>query len=630
MAETTLYFTIVDFLIFALMLAISACTALYFAIAKFRRQQFLADSDYHELSHDEEDEESITPLKGGLGIFVGFVSAITYLGIPAETYLNGVLFWSISLTVIPTALIINNGYLPIFYRLKLDNVFDYLEMRFSRNVRLVGVLGNFFNLLIYMTVIMYGLACALSAVTHVSLWGAILSIGLVRTIFTTVGGVNAILWVDLFQVVLMIAGFLGLIIGGSVEAGGVVQLWQNAMSGDRTYLFSFDVNPTTRHTTWSLIVGGIFLNLAFLGPNQMSIKKYKTALTESKAKKAVWIGMLLCGAFQILAVFAGIAMFSFYKHCDPLSSGQLKRSAELLPHFIVDMFSSVPGLPGLLVSAIFSASMSSSSAGIYSLALTTFDDFIKLRWKEMSPFKSTILIKSLSCFYGLLCMSGAFAISQVNSILQTVLSWAGILGGPVLGVFTLGFFSSRSNSKGAICGSLTGFAFGLWMFLGAYIYPPFYADPPLYTVGCYSNTTKVSPLIHTFNDGSHSRKFRDINEDVEFQTTIASEVKYPPIASLYAMSYLYYSGATWLITIVVGVFVSAVTAAPPKPDPLLLNPHLDICSCCRKDQPDQVDLLCDGEMKATIKYHRSASNLMQMETWQVQQELPESFAEQND
>lgn len=200
MADTSVYFTPVDFIIFVLMLAISACTTLYYAIVKYRRQRFIENADYHELAEEGELDEDVTPLRGGLGIFVGFVSAITYLGIPAETYLNGILFWSISLTIVPAAIIINNGYLPIFYRLKLNNVFDYLELRFNRTVRLLGVLGNFFNLLVYMTVVMYGLALALSAVTRVKVWGAILSIGLVRTIFTTIGGVNAILWVDLFQV----------------------------------------------------------------------------------------------------------------------------------------------------------------------------------------------------------------------------------------------------------------------------------------------------------------------------------------------------------------------------------------------------------------------------------------------
>lgn len=427
----------------------------------------------------------------------------------------------------------------------------------------------------------------------------------------------------------MIAGFFGLIIGGFVEAGGVSQLWQNVVAGDRAYLFSLDINPTTRHSTWSLVVGGIFLNLAFLGTNQMTIKKYRTCLSEKKAKRAVWIGMLLCGGFQLIAVFTGIVMYSFYRDCDPYTSGQLERSAELLPHFIVDMFSSVPGLPGLLVSAIFSASMSSSSAGIYSLALTTFDDFVKLRWKEMSPLKSTVLIKGLSCFYGLLCMGGAFAISHVHSILQTVLSWAGILGGPVLGIFTLGFFSSRSNSIGAIFGSLAGFAFGLWMFLGAYIYPPFYADPPISVEGCYGNVTIVSPLADVFGQGEQNILIRDTRESLEFSATGSSEIDYPQIASLYAMSYLYYSGTTWVITIVIGAFVSAITTAPPKTDPMLLNPHIDLCSCCKKDTSED-DLIQsrDEEMTSAVKHHQhDIRDAVQMDAWRIQQEFPESLPE---
>lgn len=622
MAETGVYFTPVDFIIFVLMLAISACTTLYYAIVKYRRQRFIENADYHELSEDGELEDDVTPLRGGLGIFVGFVSAITYLGIPAETYLNGILFWSISLTIVPAAIIINNGYLPIFFRLKLNNVFDYLELRFNRTVRLLGVLGNFFNLLVYMTVVMYGLALALSAVTRVKVWGAILSIGLVRTIFTTIGGVNAILWVDLFQVLLMIAGFLGLIIVGCVETGGISTVWQAAITGNRAHFFLFNLDPTMRHSTWSLLVGGVFLNLTFLGPNQMLIKNYRTCLSETKAKKSIWIGMLLCGLFQILAVFTGIVMYSFYRNCDPYTAGQLTRTAELLPYFIVDVFHLIPGLPGLLVSAIFAASMSSTSAGIYSLAVTTSDDFIKLKWKNMSALKSTILIKSLSCFYGLLCMCGAFAISEVNSILQTVLSWAGILGGPVLGIFTLGFFSSRTNSKGAVCGFLIGLGFGLWMFIGAYTYPPAYNDPPLSTDGCGLNTTKVSPISSLFGDATSNRVLREASYVTNSLTTPASDEAYPPIASLYSMSYLYYSGTSWILTVLVGVFVSILTKAPPEPDPVLLNPYVDIvCWCFRRRRVSNGS--SNEEMSATLTWNmeKCAPDVVNMDPVPVQAEV---------
>ncbi|KAJ7990791.1 hypothetical protein DPEC_G00290580 [Dallia pectoralis] len=210
-AAAQMHFTIIDYVIFALMLVASMCIGLYYALAGGRQrttQEFLLA------------DRSMSCLPLSLSLFATFQSAVAIVGVPTEVYKHGTQYWFIGCAYILGLLIPAHVFIPVFYRLHLTSAYQYLELRFNRQVRVCGTLTFIFQMVIYMGVCVYTPALALNAVTGFDLWSAVLATGLVSTLYTTLGGLKAVIWTDVFQTLVMFAGQLVVIVVGVHQTGG--------------------------------------------------------------------------------------------------------------------------------------------------------------------------------------------------------------------------------------------------------------------------------------------------------------------------------------------------------------------------------------------------------------------------
>ncbi|XP_067935270.1 sodium-coupled monocarboxylate transporter 2-like [Watersipora subatra] len=550
-------FQVWDYVVFGAVLLMSAGIGVYHAFAGGRqsttKEFLLADK-----------KMSVWPV--AMSMLASFMSAITLMGNPAEIYNYGTQFIMIGLSyslVIPAAA---HLYMPIFYNLNLTSAYEYLELRFSKGVRLAACITFILQMVFYMAIVLYAPALALNQVTGLNVWISVLSVGLVCTFYTTLGGMKAVMYTDLIQIVIMFSGMTAILIKGSLDVGGFQEVWKRAGEGDRLELFNFDPDPRVRHTFWSLFVGATFTWLAIYGVNQAQVQRALSTPSLKHAQIALYLNIPGLIFLLIITVGCGLVIYANYQGCDPVQLGVVQSADQLVPLFVMKSLGAYPGVPGLFVSAIFSGALSTLSSGFNSLSAIVLQDIIKSYFMpNMSEVQATRAAKGLAMGFGALCIGLSYVASYLGGVLQAALALFGIVGGPLLGLFSLAFFFPWANWKGAYAGLFTSLATTLWVGLGAIlVYKPINPLKPLSVELC-SNLTSVAQNV-----------------------TMAIEDT-PPIADWYATSYLYYSIIAIIVCVTVGMCVSLATGPenPREMDPRLITPILAKIFCCVPDKRKQ-------------------------------------------
>nr|XP_046268766.1 solute carrier family 5 member 6 [Scatophagus argus] len=560
------HFTVVDYVIFAVLLAASIGIGLYHALAGGRQrttQEFLMA------------DRSMRCLPVSLSLIASFQSAVAIIGVPAEIYTHGTQYWFIGCAYVLGLLIPAHVFIPVLYRLRLSSAYQYLELRFSKPVRICGTLTFIFQMVIYMGVCVYTPAFALNTVTGFELWGAVLATGLVCTLYTTIGGLKAVIWTDVFQTVVMFAGQLAVIVVGVQQTGGVTEVWRKVWEGNRISALDLNPDPTVRHTFWTLGVGGVFLMLSLYGVNQAQVQRYLSSRTEKEAVRSCYMVFPSLQVALALSCVMGLVMFARY--CGEDHSHKLGASSSdaMVIYFVMDMLHGLPGLPGLFLACLFSAALSTISSAFNSLATVTMEDLIKPHFPAMPEARATLLSKALAMSYGLLCLAMAYLTHLMgDSVLQMALKIFGMVGGPILGLFCLGMFFPWANSTGAVAGLGAGLGLAFWLGIGSIVTrssSPRPLPPNCRAVLLSDNTTS------------------------EIQTALVNVTLSRPtgLKRFYSLSYMWYSGFNCFAVILIGLIISFLTGPMKEEDvspgtvyPLLgkllcfLPEHLKKKLCC--------------------------------------------------
>ncbi|XP_059613300.1 putative sodium-dependent multivitamin transporter [Phlebotomus argentipes] len=530
-------FTAWDYVVFVLMLLISAGIGVYYRFTggkqKTTNEYLLADRNM-----------SIWPVS--FSLMASFMSAITILGVSMENYQFGTSFAIINLAYGLATPIASHLYLPVFYKLQAASAYEYLERRFGRATRLCASIAYSLQMILYMGIVLYAPALALEAVTGMPKVAAILAIGFVCTFYSTIGGMKAVLITDVFQSLLMFAAVYCIIIVAVGLAGGFGEIWRIADEGGRIEFLNIDPDPTVRHTLWSLIIGGAFTYLSLYAVNQTQVQRLLTVRSLRASQTALWLNWPILSLLSFSTCFCGLAIYYYYAHCDPLLQGRISSRDQLMPIFVVDTMHDYSGLPGLFVSGIFSASLSTVSAALNSLAAVTLEDYIKplylaLKKKPLVESQSTLPSKLISCTYGLICVGVAFATQSLGGVLQAALTVFGVVGGPLFGLFTLGMFNTVTTQRSAIPSLLTGLAFAMWVGFGQ-------PKPPV---------KMLDFSVEECSDTRYNSSYSDVSvpifprEETANPTSDDSEYFW-----LYRLSYLWYSVLGFLVTLFVGLVLT--------------------------------------------------------------------------
>lgn len=400
----------------------------------------------------------------GLSIVATETSTLTLVGVPAIAFATfprpeqggNLTYLQVVVGYMVARVLISVLFIPAYFSGNMLTAYELLNRRFGPAAKHVTAslflimrpLAEGVRVFAASLVLSAVISASLPELPHLWLW-SILIVGGLTLVYTFEGGITAVIWTDVIQLVIYVGGsliaaaeLLRLIPGGwgtvLVEAGRAGKLQVLSFSWDWTVPFTF----------WAGLVGGTFLTMASHGTDQLLVQRLLTCRTARDSQKALILSGVVVFAQFALFLVVGLLLFTFYRF-HPLPP--IVTNDEIFPAFIVR---SLPhGIAGLVIAAIFAAAMSNLSASLNSLASTTVIDFYApIAGRTLEGPRLLRLSRWLTATWGLVLIGIAILARGWGSVFTTGLTIASIVYGPMLGAFLLGRLSPRATQAGVLAG----------------------------------------------------------------------------------------------------------------------------------------------------------------------------------
>ena len=388
-------------------------------------------------------------------------STITFISVPGILYRNEGDFGFLQLVFgyLLGRVVISVLLIPSYFRRELLTVYELLQTRFGSAVKALAA-----GLFVTMRTVADGVRLLLTAFVLAAVYAAfsggagvetavvasILVLGVVMILFTFYGGMEAVIWIEVVQLGIYIAGAIAAVV---VLLQKIPGGWAAALALGETYgkfrLFHFEWDLTKPFTFWAGVIGGCFLTMSTHGTDQYLVQRYLCTDRPARAKAALLTSGIVVFAQFTGFLLIGLLLFAFYR---PFEHGWALAGDRVFPDFITRHLPS--GISGLVVAAIFAAAMSSS---LNSISATAVSDLYRPLVPGREDRHYLAVSRWLTVAAGAAQIGVALAIRhQTRSALDAALSVASILNGPVLGVFLLGAFSRRAGTAAAFAGMAAG------------------------------------------------------------------------------------------------------------------------------------------------------------------------------
>ena len=405
-----------------------------------------------------------------LSIYATMFSSITFISVPAMSFSWDMTYYVISFGILLMAPIVVKWYLPFFRKLNLTSAYEYLEVRFNLPCRLFASAAFILFMIARTAIVAYLPALAISAVTGIDINVAIVAVTLVTILYCAIGGVEAVIWSDFIQSIILI-GSTALIIAWAIcgTDGGFAGFIAKGMDAHKFRVFDFAFD-WTKPCFWVVFVSGMVANLASYTSDQCVVQRYMTTPDEKGAAKSILVNGVL-SFFNCFVFFSmGVALWTFYQsHAGALPVGT--KPDAVLPIFIARELPT--GISGLVLAAVAAATMSTLSANLNSAASAITTDFYRrLKVEKRAGGGQRNLSRDLlmcgkvsTVVVGLL--GGAMALwlanAEIGNIYDQFQRFLGILTGGLGCLFFMGIFMKKVNGFGATCGLVANYivCFGL-------------------------------------------------------------------------------------------------------------------------------------------------------------------------
>ena len=388
----------------------------------------------------------------GVSVIATYIGALTFLGGPAWSYVDGfsVIFIHINYPI--AIFIVITLFLPFFYNSGCASIFEYLERRFGVASRTVLSGVFLFGNVAYSGIMLYTTALVLEFITGIDVISAIMIVAVVAVTYTMLGGIAAVIWTDVIQTGIL---FLGAFITAFLLIGelpdGLHDTLRSLKDIGKTNPFETSLDPAKVGTIWTGIVAMSIYHVVVYGVNQMMVQRTLTAKTIGDAKKAyIMMGYV---AFFIFFLFFGLGiLFYGYYGGKPFDNENL-----IVLDFVAAM--GFPGLMGIVTAAIVAASMSSLDSSLNSMAtVTTLDFYEKFFKKDRSPEHYLRASRWFTLIWAVVMVVPAIMFTKSGGSVIEILSKIGsFFVGAKLSMFGLGFFSKHTREKGLLVGVVAGF-----------------------------------------------------------------------------------------------------------------------------------------------------------------------------
>ena len=386
-----------------------------------------------------------------LSVVASLLSALTYLGAPAVAYReNAALMLGLPAALLAAPLVICL-FFPIYRRLNVTSIYEYVGARFGSRARYAASFLQILQIQGWMGIALYAPALALSTVTGLNLWSAIVVMGLVATTYTTLGGMAAVIWTDVVQFLILALGAVLITLSLSERVPrGIGQIMEMASANDKLPLLDLSFSFSELN---GLAVVVCYFIIAFnqYGSSQVTVQRLLSVRTFSGMVKALILDHVLEIIIVGLLYFIGLGLFAYFSlFPERLADGI--GGDRILPFYIVHALPA--GLSGLIIAAIFAAAMSTVDSGIHSMSTLILVDFVEpLRKTTLEARWSLEVARGLTIALGLVATLAGLLVSQTEGILKAISIVGGYLGAPVTALFLLGVLTRRAHFWGWLIGT---------------------------------------------------------------------------------------------------------------------------------------------------------------------------------
>jgi solute:Na+ symporter, SSS family len=388
----------------------------------------------------------------GMSVMATYVSALSFLGGPAWAYKDGLAALAIHLNYPIVIFLVITYFLPFFYNSGVPSIYEYQERRFGPTARSVMSLVFLVSQALTTAAILYATALVVKFMTGMDVIWAIVLITVIALLYTTMGGMLAVIWTDTFQGFVLLFGAFVIMYALIMNApSGILETLSALKAEGKLDAIRLDLDITEPTTIWSGVIAMSLFHVTVYGANQMMVQRTLGSKTIGDAKKSyLFMGY---GAFLIyfLFFFIGVLAYAFYQ------GKPFENSNEIILIFARDY--GFPGLSGILAAAVLAASMSTLSSAFNSLATVSTVDFYQ-RYFKTSGTESHYLNTSrlFTVVWAVLIIVPALLYAQTQGSILEVLSKIGAyFVGAKLGMYGLGFFSKHATEKGLLVGVAAGF-----------------------------------------------------------------------------------------------------------------------------------------------------------------------------
>ena len=389
-----------------------------------------------------------------LSMFASLTSAISFMGIPALSYKENISFIAIAIVAPIAAPFIIMIFYPFYHRLKVTTSYEYIYHRFGIAARVAASLLFIVGRMTWLGAVIYAPSLALSVATGINLYVAIVLMGVVACLYTTIGGLSAVLWTDVIQFVLLVGGAIWATVSViSNVPGGVAEIFSIADANGNLGGFEWGLDLT--RMTIPVVAFGTFLGLMDqYGSDQITVQRLLAVKNFRGTVKAILLNSVFDVVIVTMLCFLGLGLLAYYSHFPSDFISNIENDGHL-PYYIITVLPA--GVSGAIIAAIFAAAMSSMDSGIHSLSTVVVNDLVKpFRRKSHTEHHDVTLARILTFALGMFAVIVACIFDQLGGIFKALGTLGVYFTTGVLSLFLLGIFCKRATFFGWLAGFIIG------------------------------------------------------------------------------------------------------------------------------------------------------------------------------
>lgn len=383
-------------------------------------------------------------------------SILTIISTPGIAYRSNLGFLQLVFGYLVARIVVSFLLIPRYFAGELFTAYQLIERRFGPSLKIFTAGLFLVTRALAEGVRVFAISIVIEVIFKTGVLASVIIITVLTLFYTFEGGLTAVIWTDVIQLSIYLAGTtVALILALQAIPGGWAEVTRLAAAGgDKLTVFNFDFNWHTPYLFWSGLVGGTFLTSASHGTDQLIVQRLLAAKNKVQSQTALLSsGLVILFQFSLFLV-VGVALYAFYHHYPP--TVPFSRPDHIFPTFVVTQLPR--GLAGLLIAAILAAAMANLSAALNSLASASVVDFYKPFIRPHAEERHYLRVsRGLTLVWGVILISIALAAQGLHqSVLELALTIASVPYGSMLGIFLLGVLTKRATSAGAFTGALLG------------------------------------------------------------------------------------------------------------------------------------------------------------------------------